>query len=197
MNNLIRNRIIASTALAATLGAGAFGLASLLSPTAAGAATPPLVQTHHEQRSTRHEPTEPGRTPFTVGDIWAVAQGSYHDGLQSNAHYQPAPGTFLQKIDQAGGTVGQYENNRGDAVTIGAAHGQFTRTQNQIADHSTEVPGYGAGVHVYELRGGGTYLGDYEVFDNNYWFSLSSNLFTSPQAAAPLVQAAIQTIPAG
>jgi hypothetical protein len=197
MNNLIRNRIIASAALVATLGAGGFGLASLLGPTAAQAATPALVQTHHELKNSRYEPTERAHVPFTVGNIWTVAQGSYHDGLQPTMHYQPASGTFLQKIDASGGAVGQYENNRGDTVTIGAAHGAFSGTQNRIAGHSTKVPGYGPGVHVYELRGGGTYLGDYEVFDNGYWFSLSSNLFTSPQAAAPLIHAAIQTIPAG
>jgi hypothetical protein len=198
VNNLIRNRIIASTALAATLGASAFGLASLLGPTATEAATPTtVVQTHHVLKSTQPDPADQGHVPFTVGNIWAVAQGSYHDGLQPNTRYQPAPGTFFQKIAESGGAVGQYDNNRGDAITIGAAHGPFTGTEKQIAGHSTEVAGYGPGVHVYELHGGGTYLGDYEVFDNGYWFSLSSDLFTSPQAAAPLIQAAIQTIPAG
>ncbi len=197
MSNLIRNRIVASAALAATLGTGAFGLAGLVGSSAAEAATPALVQTHHEQTSTGHESTAHGRVPFTVNDIWAVAQGSYHDDMQPNSHYQPAPGTFLQKIEGSGGAVGQYENDHGDAVTIGAAHGRFTRTQDHIAGNRTEVPGYGPGIHVYELQGGGTYLGDYEVFDNGYWFSLTSNLFTGPQAAAPLIQAAIQTIPAG
>ena len=192
MKNLTISRIIASTALAATLGTGAVALTTAIVAPAAHAATPSLIQTHDEQNS-----NDASRLPFTIDNIWTLAHGSYDHSLRPNRHYQPAAGTYYQKIQRSGGEVAQYESKDGNQVTIGAAHGSFTKTQAQIASHSTEVPGFGPGVHVYELRGGGTYLGDYEVFDNGYWFSLNSNLFTTPQAVVPVIQAATQTIPAG
>jgi hypothetical protein len=197
MKNLTLNRIIASAALAASIGTGAFALTSAIAAPAAHAASPSLIQTHHEQNRTGPDSTGSSHVPFTIDNIWTVAQGSYDHSLHPNQSYQPTAGTYLQKIERSGGEVGQYESKDGNQITIGAAHGSFTKTQVQIASHSTGVPGFGPEVHVYELRGGGTYLGDYEVFDNGYWFSLNSNLFTTPQAVVPLIQAATQTIPAG
>jgi hypothetical protein len=197
MKNLSLNRILAGTALAATIGTGAFALTSDIAAPAAHAATPSLIQTHQAQNRAGQSSTDSSRVPFTIDNIWTLAHGSYDHSLRPNPHYQPAAGTYLQKIEHSGGEVGQYTSKDGNQITIGVAHGSFTQTRAQIAAHSTQVPGFGSDVHVYELRGGGTYLGDYEVFDNGYWFSLNSNLFTTPQSVVPVVQSAIQTIPAG
>jgi hypothetical protein len=130
-------------------------------------------------------------------NVFDLVKAKYDNGLYPSARYEAVPGTYPGDIERAGGQAEQYISRDGNVITIGVAKGSFAQFEQAIAKNATVVNGYGAGVKVYEVNGGGTYTGDYEVFAGGYWFSLTSNLFTSPQAAAPIIQAALQTIPQG
>jgi hypothetical protein len=130
-------------------------------------------------------------------DVFNLVKAHYDNTLYPSARYEAVPGTYPGDIEQAGGQSAQYMGRDGNVLTIGVAKGNFAAIQQSIAKNSTLVPGYGANVKVYEVKGGGTFTGDYEVFADGYWFSLTSNLFTSPQAANTIIQAALQTIPQG
>jgi hypothetical protein len=143
--------------------------------------------------------TPSNRTQVIVApsDVFNLVKANYDNTLYPSARYEAIPGTYPADIERAGGQSEQYIARDGNVITIGVAKGDFTAIQQTIAKSSTLVTGYGANVKVYEVKGGGTYTGDYEVFAGDYWFSLTSNLFTSPQAAAPIIQAALQAIPQG
>jgi hypothetical protein len=130
-------------------------------------------------------------------DVFNLVKARYDKTLYPSARYEAVPGTYTGDIEQAGGQSEQYIGRDGNVITIGVAKGNFASIERTIARSATSIGGYGANVKVYEINGGGTYSGDYEVFAGGYWFSLTSNLFTSPQAAAPIIQAALQTIPQG
>jgi len=130
-------------------------------------------------------------------DVFNLVKSRYDNTLYPSARYEAVPGTYVGDIEQANGQSEQYIGRDGNVMTIGVAKGDFATFERTIAGQATAVEGYGANVKVYEVNGGGTYTGDYEVFAGGYWFSLSSNLFSSPQAAAPIIQAALQTIPEG
>jgi hypothetical protein len=130
-------------------------------------------------------------------DVFNLIKATYDRTLYPSARYEAVPGTYPADIEQAGGQSEQYISRNGNVITIGVGKGDFAAAQQGIAKTSILVNGYGPNVKVYEVKGGGTFTGDYEVFASGYWFSLTSNLFTSPQAAAPAIQAALQTIPVG
>jgi hypothetical protein len=130
-------------------------------------------------------------------DVFNIIKAKYDNTLYPSARYEAVPGTYPADIERAGGQSEQYIARDGNTITIGVGKGDFSQIQQTIAKTSTVVNGYGPNVKVYEVNGGGTFTGDYEVFASGYWFSLTSNLFTSPQAAAPIIQAALQSIPQG
>jgi hypothetical protein len=130
-------------------------------------------------------------------DVFKLVGLTYDKTLYPSARYEAVPGTYQADIERAGGQSEQYISHNGNVITIAVGKGDFTQFQQAIARSATAVTGYGANVKVYEVNGGGTFTGDYEVFAGGYWFSLTSNLFTSPQAAAPMIHAALQTLPQG
>jgi hypothetical protein len=130
-------------------------------------------------------------------DVFNLVKARYDNTLYPSARYEAIPGTYPGDIEQAGGQSEQYIGRAGNVITIGVAKGNFATSEQTIAKTATRIGGYDANVGVYEINGGGTFTGDYEVFAEGYWFSLTSNLFTSPQAAAPIIQAALQSIPQG
>lgn len=142
-------------------------------------------------------PVKPASTIVTPDDVLNLVKAKYDSTLYPNARYEAVPGTYPGDIERAGGQSEQYVARDGNVMTIGVAKGNFAQMEQAIAKTSTVVNGFGPGVQVYAVNGGGTYTGDYEVFAGGYWFSLTSNLFTSPQAATPIIQAALQTIPKG
>jgi hypothetical protein len=172
--------------------------------TASNPSTPPSSSTPSSPAVSPSSPTttqrastpQPIRTPVTVADIWSTAGGSYK-GFVANPQYLPTPGSYLDKIGAAG-TIGEYLAPSGQSILLGAAPGAFPQIEAQIAATSTSVSGFGPPnkVQVYQVNGGGTRTGDYEVFAPGYWFSMTSVLFTNnQQAVAPLIQAALQAIP--
>jgi hypothetical protein len=201
--------IILSTAGALALGLTVGGVATAFATEqsdakahhqVAPAVTPtnPVVPSNAGTHSGSHGGgSHPAGVPFTIQDIWNVIGSQYDSSLYPNARFEPMPGTYIGDLAQAGGLTEQYVGHDGNTVTIGVAKGAFPAMQQKIAQDSTLLTGFGEGVKVYEVHGGGTYTGDYEVFVNGYWFSFTSNLFTSPQAATPMIQAALQTIPQG
>jgi hypothetical protein len=142
-------------------------------------------------------PVKPVNAVVTPDDVLNLVKAKYDNTLYPNARYEAVPGTYQGDIERAGGQAEQYIARDGNVMTIGVAKGNFAQFEQAIAKNATVVNGFGAGVKVYAVNGGGTYTGDYEVFAGGYWFSLTSNLFTSPQAATPIIQAALQTIPKG
>jgi hypothetical protein len=130
-------------------------------------------------------------------DVFNLVKAKYDNTLYPSARYEAVPGTSAADIERAGGQSEQYIGRDGNVITIGVGKGNFTQYQQAIAKNATLLNGFGKEVKVYEVKGGGTYTGDYEVFVGDYWFSLTSNLFTSPQAATPMIQAALQSIPQG
>jgi hypothetical protein len=156
----------------------------------------PAVSSPTPTTTQRASTPQPIRTPITVADIWSTAAGSYK-GFVLNPQYLPTPGSYLDKIGAAG-TIGEYLAPSGQSILLGAAPGAFPQIEAQIAATSTSVSGFGPPnkVQVYQVNGGGTRTGDYEVFAPGYWFSMTSVLFTNnQQAVAPLIQAALQAIP--
>jgi hypothetical protein len=176
-----------------------------------GAATAAFADNNHGHASAHHTvtpavPVKPAgdNTPshriqviVVPSDVFNLIKATYDNTLYPSARYEAVPGTYPADIERAGGQSEQYIARDGNVITIGVGKGDFAQFQQAIAKTSTVVNGYGPNVTVYEVNGGGTYTGDYEVFAGDYWFSLTSNLFTSPKAAAPVIQAALQTIPKG
>jgi hypothetical protein len=184
---------------ALVLGLGLGGVA-----TAAFAGDRPTPNPHHSNipglpATPTNDVPPSNRTQVIVApsDVFNLVKVNYDSTLYSSARYEAIPGTYPADIENAGGQSEQYIGRDGNVVTIGVAKGNFAAFERTIAANSIVIGGYGAGVEVYEVDGGGTFTGDYEVFAGGYWFSLTSNLFTSPQAASPIIQAALQTIPQG
>jgi hypothetical protein len=199
--NIMRTKSIVAIC---TTGALAVGLAVGGVTTAAFASEHTHAKAHHSvspavPATPSHTITPAPRVQVIVApsDVFNLIKGTYDSTLYPSARYEAVPGTYPADIERAGGQSEQYIARDGNVITIGVAKGNFTAIQQTIAKTSTVVNGYGPNVKVYKVNGGGTYTGDYEVFASGYWFSLTSNLFTSPQAAAPVIQAALQTIPQG
>jgi hypothetical protein len=142
-------------------------------------------------------PVTPINSVITPDDVLNLVKAKYDSTLYPSARYEAVPGTYAGDIESAGGQSEQYIAADGNVITIGVAKGNFAQYEQAIAKTSTALTGFGANAHVYAVNGGGTYTGDYEVFAGGYWFSLTSNLFTGPQTAAPIIQAALQTIAQG
>ena len=185
-------------ALVVGLGAGGFATAAFVGEN--------THTTHHHWviPAVPIEPANHTNTPshriqviVAPSDVFNLIKATYDRTLYPSARYEAVPGTYPADIEQAGGQSAQYISRDGNVITIGVGKGDFAAAQQSIAKTSILVNGYGPNVKVYEVKGGGTFTGDYEVFANGYWFSLTSNLFTSAQAAAPAIQAALQTIPVG
>jgi hypothetical protein len=189
-----------------TTGALAIGLAA---GGVAGAAFATDQHTNTHSHSHSHHwispavPTNPN-TPshhiqilITPSQVLNLVKDKYDSTLYPNARYEAIPGSYAADIERAGGQSEQFNGRDGNVITIGVAKGDFAANQAAIAKTATLVGGYGSNVKVYEINGGGTYTGDYEVFADGYWFSLTSNLFTSPEVAAPMIQAALQLAPRG
>jgi hypothetical protein len=156
------------------------------------------AKTHHSV-SPAVPATPSHRTQVIVApsDVFNLIKARYDKTLYPSARYEAVPGSYTGDIERAGGQSEQYISQDGNAITIGVAKGDFAKNEQAIAKSATALNGFGKGVRVYEVDGGGTFTGDYEVFVGDYWFSLTSNLFTSPQAATPIIQAALQAIPKG
>jgi hypothetical protein len=147
--------------------------------------------------ATNNTPSHHIQIIVAPNNVFQLVKATYDKTLYPSARYEAAPGSYAADIERAGGQSEQYIGRDGNVMTIGVAKGNFAQNEQSIARTSTLVSGYGKDVKVYEVKGGGTFTGDYEVFVGGYWFSLTSNLFTSPQAAAPIIHAALQTIPQG
>ncbi len=186
------SKIALGAAVVAALTAGAAGVA--YAATVPG--TPNLIATHNVVTTHQGE-----KVPFNSTDVWNIAKGSYDPTLARDHSYVPAKGSYAAAIKKAGGFASGYLSKaNGNEITFAVAKGKtgaFAAEQAEIAKTGTPVDIFGPGVKAYEVNGGGTYTGDYEVFVNGYWISVTSNLFTSPQAAAPLIQSILQTIPQG
>ena len=134
---------------------------------------------------------------ITPIEVFNISGNRYDRTLIPNARYEAIPGSYAGDIERAGGQAEQFISRDGNQITIGVAKGDFSAEQQAIAKSATLVGGYSSNVKVYQINGGVKGVGDYEVFAGGYWFSLSSNLFTSPQVAAPMIQAALQLVPQG
>jgi hypothetical protein len=133
---------------------------------------------------------------ITPIEVFNLSGAKYDRTLFSNPRYEAIPGSYAGDIERAGGQSEQFISHDGNQITIGVAKGDFSAEQQAIAKSATLVGGYNSSVKVYQINGTKG-VGDYEVFVGGYWFSLSSNLFTSPQVAAPMIQAALQLVPQG
>jgi hypothetical protein len=175
-----------------------------------GVTTAAFASDHGHSHAKAHHPVSPATPATPTGhttpshhiqvivvpsDVFTIVKAKYDNTLYPSARYEAVPGTYPADIERAGGQSEQYISADGNVITIAVGKGDFAGFEQAIAKTSTVVGGFGANVRVYEVNGGGTYTGDYEVFAGDYWFSLTSNLFTSPQAAAPIIHAALQTIP--
>lgn len=196
--------IFTAGALAVGLGIGGVGTALAnehhTDPKAHSAVAPAVPVTPSNNitpASHKVTPIKPVNAVVTPDDVLNLVKARYDKTLYPSARYEAVPGTYQGDIERAGGQAEQYISSDGNVITIGVAKGNFAQYQQAIAKNSTVVNGFGSGVQVYQVKGGGTYTGDYEVFAGGYWFSLTSNLFTSPQAATPIIQAALQSIPKG
>lgn len=195
MNISHLSKIIVGAALVAALSGAAAGAANATVPSdheRVPAAAASLVSPLHA--------TE--KVPFTSRDVWNIARYSYDRTLVHNPSYLPLAGGYAADIESYGGFASEYRSPaEGNVITLAvakAAPGTFAAEEAGIAARSTEVSGYGPDVQVYELNGGGTYTGDFEIFtDGGYWISTTSNLFATPGDAAAMIQATLQTIPAG
>ncbi|QDZ14908.1 hypothetical protein [Humibacter ginsenosidimutans] len=139
----------------------------------------------------------PVNTTLTPDDVWNLIKPVYDHTLYSNARFEPVPGSYVFTQGRLGGQSEQYIGTDGNVFTIGIVKGSFPQEQAAVAKASTTVGGYSPNVHVYEVKGGGTYTGDFEIFADGYWVSLTSNMLTTPQAAAPAIQGVLQALPQG
>jgi len=142
-----------------------------------------------------HIPSHRIQVLITPIEVFNLSGSRYDRTLFSNPRYEAIPGSYAGDIERAGGQSEQFISHDGNQITIGVAKGDFSAEQQSIAKSATLVGGYSSNVKVYQINGGAKGVGDYEVFAGGYWFSLSSNLFTSPQVAAPMIQAALQLVP--
>jgi hypothetical protein len=141
---------------------------------------------------------------LSCNDIWMLASFTYDPTLVHDDSYVPDRGTYAELIHDIDGFACAYTSPRnGNRITIAIARadfpGSFDALQGHIAATSTQVLTFGppSEIQVYKIKGIGSYAGDYEIFVNGYWISLTSNLFHTPNGATTLIQAVIQTLSRG
>jgi hypothetical protein len=199
------SRIIlgASLAVAVGLGAVGVGMAASAAPSHQSSAHAPLPiapAAHHTPVTPSPAPISPmhEKVPFTAQNVWAIAQPEYDPTLVHSPHYVPVPGSSAAVILNSGGFASEYTSAKdGNRLVLAVAKGtpgEFAAQEAVIARHGSRVTRFGPWNEVQAYQVGAH---EFDVFADGYWISVSSNMFQTPQNAAPLIGAALQTIPQG
>ena len=124
-------------------------------------------------------------------------------GLAADASFTPATGSYAAEIVSYGGIGCSWTDaSTGNTLTLAVAQpptDDLTTAETALGGGAgTATDAFGSGIQAYTANGGGTFTGDIEVFTPaGYWVSTVPPLFTSAEAAQPIVSAVLQALPAG